>query len=184
MNRVTIHKLDHAGVEMLAYTGEVLERTRTMVVLEARFTRERMELGYVTLTTGDRFIEHFYSERWYNIFAIFDAGDGAFKGWYCNITRPARIDGDHIWAEDLALDYFVRPDGREFILDEDEFSALGLSPEEVNMARAALAELKELAARRESPFDQTSIARFKSWERRERRPGQAASQSHRHRTTR
>jgi predicted RNA-binding protein associated with RNAse of E/G family len=157
---ITVHKLDHRGAEKTAYSGQVLERTETWVLLEARFSRERMALGYVTLTPGDRFVEYFYADRWYNIFLIFDAEDGAFKGWYCNVTRPARIAGDHVWADDLALDYFVQPDGREFVLDEDEFSALALRAEEATRARAALARLREMAARRESPFDPASVARF------------------------
>ncbi|MEK7310897.1 MAG: DUF402 domain-containing protein [Chloroflexota bacterium] len=161
---ITVHKLDHICKEKIAYTGEVIERNETRVVLEARFSRERMELGYVTLTPGDRFVEYFYSDRWYNVFVIYDAADGAFKGWYCNITRPARIEGGHIWAEDLALDYFVQPSGREFVLDEDEFAALRISAEETAAARAALAELQRLAARREGPFAQSEIGRFRESE--------------------
>jgi len=161
---ITVHKLDHICKEKIAYTGEVIARNETRVVLEARFSRERMELGYVTLTPGDRFVEYFYSDRWYNVFVIYDAADGAFKGWYCNITRPARIEGGHIWAEDLALDYFVQPSGREFVLDEDEFAALRISAEETAAARAALAELQRLAARREGPFAQSEIGRFRESE--------------------
>ena len=157
---ITVHKLDDNGIEKIAYAGKVIERAGTSVVIEARFGRERMELGYVTLTTGDRFVEHFYSDRWCNVFAIFDAADGAFKGWYCNITRPARIEADHIWSDDLALDFFVQPGGKEFVLDEAEFAALGLSADESGNARAALAELQALAARREGPFSDEAIERF------------------------
>lgn len=149
---ITIHKLDHTGAEKIAYTGEVLERTETRVVVEALFARERMELGYMTLNPGDRLVEYFYSDRWYNVFAIFDVDGGAFKGWYCNITRPAQIADGHILAEDLALDFFVQPSGTEFILDEDEFTALPLTPEERTAALAALAELRALAAAHDGPF--------------------------------
>lgn len=159
---ITVHKLDHTGMEKIAYTGEVLEQTENRVVLEARFGRERMELGYVTLTTGDRFVEYFYADRWYNVFAIYDAGDGAFKGWYCNITRPAHIDDADVYAEDLALDYFVQPAGKEFVLDEDEFAELPLAAEEVAAARAALQDLRALAARREGPFAADEISKKRS----------------------
>ncbi len=149
---ITVHKLDHNGVEKLTWSGEVLERDEARVTLEARFARERMELGYVTLTPGDRFVETFFADRWYNVFALYDAADGRFKGWYCNITRPARFADGHIYSDDLALDYFVQPSGREFILDEDEFTALPLSPEEAASARAALAELRAFAAGHSGPF--------------------------------
>ena len=149
---ITVYKLDHTGQEKISYPGEVIERTATTIVLEARFGRGRMELGYVTLTPGDRFVEYFYSDRWYNVFAIYDATDDSFKGWYCNITRPARLAADSVRAEDLALDYFVQPSGKEFVLDEEEFAALPLPAEDRAAALAALAELRSLAARREEPF--------------------------------
>src|SRR6185436_13351210 len=108
---IIIHKLNHESEETLRYPGRVLARDQRSVILEAFFSREPMELGYVTLKPGDRFVEYFYSE-----------------GWYSNITRPADIAENHVRAEDLALDYFVQPAGREFILDEDEFITLPLPP--------------------------------------------------------
>ncbi len=156
---VTVYKLDLNGRVLIRYSGYVLERSPQAVVLEAAFSRERMDLGYVTLKPGDRFVEHFYADRWYNIFEVYDVDDGRLKGWYCNITRPALIqpaaepeDGLEVRAVDLALDYFRQPSGREFVLDEDEFAALPLSAGEVRAARAALAELQALAARRAGPF--------------------------------
>jgi len=159
---ITVHKLDHLGHEKIAYTGEVIERTEHMIVVVATFTaRDRMELDYVTLMKGDTFVEYFYTDRWYNVFAIFDANDKRFKGWYCNLTRSARFESDHIWAEDLALDYFVQSDGTEFVLDEDEFATLGVDELEAQNVRAALAELQSLAARREGPFSEAELARVR-----------------------
>jgi uncharacterized protein len=154
--QVTVLKLNLAGEVVWRYSGQLLARFETEVVLEAPFNRDRMDLGYVTLKTGDRFVEHFYSDRWYNVFAIFDVEDGAHKGWYCNITRPAEFAqtaaGLEIRSVDLALDYFVQPSGRDFVLDEAEFESLELAPAEAQAGRAALAELQALAARREGPF--------------------------------
>lgn len=159
MTPVTVYKLDLDGRVLIRYSGRVLERGPQAIVLEAAFTRERMDLGYVTLKPGDRFIEHFYADRWYNIFEVYDVDDGRLKGWYCNITRPAVIgaaadpEGSlEVRAVDLALDYFLQPSGREFVLDEDEFAALPLEPSDRQAARAALAELQALAARRAGPF--------------------------------
>lgn len=147
---VTVEKLDLDGQVRFAYDGVVLEHTATRVVLEATFTRGPMALGYVTLTPGDRFVEYFFTDRWYNVFAIYNAKDGAFKGWYCNVTRPAEVaeaeTGLVVRAVDLALDYFRQPGGAEFVLDEVEFSALPLSAAEQAAARGALAELRTLAA--------------------------------------
>ena len=159
---VTVQKLNLEGAVQLEWTGKVLEHTEREVVLEALFNQKQRDLGYVSLKPGDRFVEYYYADRWYNIFAIYDAADGAFKGWYCNVTRPAEIirpppgapsgAGLLVRAVDLALDYFRQPGGREFVLDEDEFAALALSPDEANAARAALAELRALAASGAGPF--------------------------------
>jgi predicted RNA-binding protein associated with RNAse of E/G family len=151
-NPVTVEKLNLAGEVTLAYAGHVLERTATRVVLEATLTRGPMELGYVTLRPGDRLVEYFFTDRWYNVFAIYNVGDGAFKGWYCNVTRPAElVDTPYgrlvVRAVDLALDYFRQPGGAEYVLDEDEFAALPLATEEAQTARAALEELQGMAAR-------------------------------------
>lgn len=149
---ITVHKHNHLGQEILQYLAHVLARAENEIVLEAIFQRERMELGYVTLTPGDRFVEYFYTERWYNVFVIYGAESGELKGWYCNITRPARLTEAAVRADDLALDFFVRPDGEEFILDEAEFAALPLTAEERAQAHAALNELRALATQRAGPF--------------------------------
>ncbi len=155
--RVTVEKLNLAGEVTVHWSGRVLERSTAALVLEATFTHAARDLGYVRLGPGDRFVEYYFADRWYNVFAIYDAADGAFKGWYCNITRPAQItaepDGSlRVRAVDLALDYFRQPGGQEFVLDEDEFAALALSPTEASAARAALAELRALAADAAGPF--------------------------------
>jgi hypothetical protein len=94
------------------------------------------------LKRGDRFVETFYSDRWYNVFAIYDRDDGVFKGWYCNVGYPAVIEKDTVSYIDLALDLWVAADGAQTVLDEDEF--LGLSMDVVTRAQAvkALDELK------------------------------------------
>jgi predicted RNA-binding protein associated with RNAse of E/G family len=78
------------------------------------------------------------------------------KGWYCNITRPAHIDGDVITSEDLELDLYVSPDRTTVLrLDEDEFEARGFAgsdPLTYRAARAALDNLERMARAGEAPF--------------------------------
>jgi len=45
---------------------------------------------------------------------------------------------------DLALDLLVYPDGRQLVLDQDEFEALDLDLEDHKQSLKALAELKTL----------------------------------------
>jgi predicted RNA-binding protein associated with RNAse of E/G family len=159
---ITVRKLDLEGREVFAYAGRVLRRTATAVVVEAIFDRrDRMELGYTVFERGDRFVEYFYSDRWYNIFEVHAVGDDRLRGWYCNITRPAVIAGEAVSAVDLALDVFVYPDGRVLVLDEDEFAALPIAEPEREAARQALAELKGMVEAGEEPFEKEKKERGK-----------------------
>ena len=151
MDQVTVRKLDHAGRELISYPGEVLERGDDAIVLRTSWDREPMDLGFVVLEPDDRWTETFYAHRWYNVFEI-RASDGRLKGWYCNVTRPARITRDEVTAEDLALDLWVDSDGETKVLDEDEFAELSLSRETRRKARQALAELRARAEAGIPPF--------------------------------
>ncbi|MGD8998132.1 MAG: DUF402 domain-containing protein [Anaerolineae bacterium] len=152
MDQVTVRKLNHSGCEEISYPGDVLQRSSDAIVLRTTWDREPMDLGFVVLEPDDRWTETFYSDRWYNIFEI-RASDGRLKGWYCNVTRPARITEDDVAAEDLALDLWAEPDGTMQVLDEGEFALLDLLPEERESAQEALAHLKVMVARKTPPFD-------------------------------
>ncbi len=156
---VTVQKLKPSGEVAIEWSGHLLSRDTHSLVLEARFNRKTMPLGYVTMATGDRFVETYYTDRWYNVFAIYAGDGGEFKGWYCNISRPTEIveparsgEPTLVKTVDLVLDYFRQPSGRDFVLDEDEFAELKLAPAEAAAARAALDELKALAGAGLGPF--------------------------------
>jgi hypothetical protein len=148
---IVVHKLDAHGREIWHYTGQLLEDGPLQRRLIARFEREQIEVGGLTLARGDVFLETFYADRWFNVFDIYDPA-GRRKGWYCNVTRPARFLPGHIYAEDLALDLVVLPGGSTVVLDEEEFGALQLTEEETRACRQALAELRGLSLARSGPF--------------------------------
>ncbi|MFQ6101899.1 MAG: DUF402 domain-containing protein [Anaerolineae bacterium] len=152
MTSLTVRKLDHAGRQVFAYSGQVLQRKGPAIVLRTGWNREPLDVRYVILEPGDRWTEYFYADRWYNIFEIRSADD-RLKGWYCNVTRPARISANEVVAEDLALDLWVAPNGETLVLDEDEFDALSLPPAERDAAQQALAELQAMVRQRAAPFD-------------------------------
>jgi protein associated with RNAse G/E len=102
-------------------------------------------VGDAVFKRGDRLVETFYSDRWYNVFAVYDRDDGALKGWYCNVTRPATITDTAVSSDDLALDVWVSPDGAVTVLDEEEFAALELSDADRAMALDAVQQLLRLA---------------------------------------
>ena len=146
--RVTVIKRDPSLCETFRYRGNVLRVSPRTVQLEARFNREDLPFEGVLLKRDDRFVETFYSDRWYNIFEIHDRDDDTLKGWYCNVTRPAIFRDGQVFFDDLALDLWVAADGRQAVLDEDEYRALALSPADQAGALRALAQLQRRFARR------------------------------------
>jgi hypothetical protein len=149
---ITVHKLNEQGVEVFRYSGMLVEEQETSLTLEAHFDRSDVQFFELTFREGDRFIETYFTDRWFNIFEIHDADDDHLKGWYCNITRSTRIEQGHIYAEDLALDLLVYPDGRRRVLDEDEFEEIDLSESDRKNALSALEELKQWVQARKGPF--------------------------------
>jgi len=139
---ITVVKRNPEGEATWQYQGSLLRREPNAVVLEARFNRPDMPFMGIALKENDRFIETFYTDRWYNIFEIYDRDDGQMKGWYCNVGRPAVLEGGTISYVDLALDLWVSPDGRQTVLDEEEFGGLALDARTRAKALAALEELK------------------------------------------
>ncbi len=143
-NYVTVLKRGLDGATAWQYEGRILKRAANCVVLEAFFNRDDLPFMGVVLKRGDRFVETFYNDRWYNIFEIFDRDSGQRKGWYCNIGYPAVLEEETVSYVDLALDLWVAADGQQTVLDEDEFAALPLGAQEREQARAALETLQGL----------------------------------------
>jgi protein associated with RNAse G/E len=149
---VTVHKCDASGREVWTWPAVVQRVTPETVQVEARFNGPESEVQGVTFRPGDRFLETYHTRRWYNVFAVFEGETDQCKGWYCNITRPARFDAGHLHYDDLALDVLVLPDRSTYVLDEGEFESLPLSDEERLQARRAVEELRRLASEGQEPF--------------------------------
>ena len=152
MTAIRVHKRNHRGESLWHYDGTILARTENMIQLEAFFNRDDYAATYHTFRRGDRMVEWFYADRWYNIFQLHDVADDRITGWYCNITRPAHFEADAIYADDLALDVMVYPDGRVLVLDEDEFAQLDLDAADRQNALDAVQEIKKLVEQRDAPF--------------------------------
>lgn len=150
--RITVQKKNPAGEVTYQYEGDLLRRNENEIVLEALFDRKDMPFQDVVLRTGDRFVEYYYADRWYNIFEIYDRDDGKIKGWYCNVGMPAVIEEDAVSYVDLALDLWVSADGRQTVLDEDEFAKLGLDETLSAGALKGLEEVKRLFESKNPPL--------------------------------
>jgi len=149
--RIKVQKKNPAGEVTYEYQGVLLRRDENSLTLEALFDRADMPFMDVVFKTGDRFVEYYYTDRWYNIFAIHDHENGKIKGWYCNVGKPAVIEDSTVSYVDLALDLWVSADGKQTILDEDEFEELDLNEELRAGALKGLAELKQLFLNEKPP---------------------------------
>ena len=143
MSGMKVLKKNLADEVTWQYEGTVLSREENSVTLEALFNRDDMPFMDIVLKHNDRFVETFYSDRWYNIFEIYDRDDSHFKGWYCNIGKPAIIAEDVVSYVDLALDLWVSVDGKQTVLDEDELDELNLNEELKQKVYAGLHQLQE-----------------------------------------
>ena len=149
---ITVVKLSPRGETKIQYQGEVVEYLSHGVIIQAYWSHPTKNLGYVSFEPGDRFIEYYYTDRWYNIFDIAST-QGVRKGWYCNIAEPAILFEDRIEQVDLLLDVWVSPKGETLILDEDEFASDPmLSEEQRKGARQGLQDLLVMIAARQETF--------------------------------
>jgi hypothetical protein len=136
-----------AGRTKIRYEAELLTDDGTHVAVRAPWAGKGVrDFGFVRFEPGDVFTEHYWRDRWYAVKEVRTA-DGTLKGWYCDITRPAALDGAELVVEDLDLDLWVSADGQEVLrLDEDEFEESGLAQRDPEAASAATTALDELEA--------------------------------------
>ena len=128
---LTVVKLAPDGSEAARYPGEVAAGIDDdgWVVVYARWSHGTMELDGLEFRAGDHLLEWFSPRHPINAFAVLTAG-GRLKGWYANVTRPARLDLSTeppvlIW-HDLYVDLVGLPDKTFTIRDDDELQASGL----------------------------------------------------------
>ncbi|MEU3751178.1 DUF402 domain-containing protein [Streptomyces olivoreticuli] len=147
-NGVTVALTKRARTKV-RYPATVVRDDGTHLVVRAPWAgADDRDFGFVRFEQGDVFTEHYWRDRWYAIKEVRSA-DGALKGWYCDITRPAALDGHTLVVEDLDLDLWLSADGGTVLrLDEDEFEESGLrarDPEAADRACEALDALEALA---------------------------------------
>ena len=157
---LSIVKLAPDGSEVVRYPGEVVARVEpgSWVVVQAVWTYRQIDVEGLTFSPGDVLLEWFSPRHGFNAFAV-HAASGAFRGWYANVTHPARLDPDSspptlAW-HDLYLDVVALPNGARIVCDEDELAASGLMPSNPRLyARILLArdEILDRLERRAVPF--------------------------------
>ena len=144
MENFKIIKQDYLGHEVWEYSGSLVQRHKNKIVIEAYFDREETPVDKLILREGDRFVETYFLDKWFNIYEIQNQQNWELKAWYCNISFPAEFVNNRITYRDLELDLLVYPDGRQKVLDIAEFEVLPLNNQVRSKALQALKELQEI----------------------------------------
>lgn len=155
MKQIKIIKQDYLGRNVWEYSGNLLEIQENRIIIEAFFDRGETRVDQLYLQEGDKFIETYFLDKWFNIYEILVQQDGPIKAWYCNISFPAEFFGNTLVYRDLELDLLVYPDGRRKVLDMDDFISLPIDSQVRTAALEALNELQEIFASGNDIYSQT-----------------------------
>ncbi|USS40071.1 DUF402 domain-containing protein [Thermococcus aggregans] len=101
--------------ELIADMGEV-------VVAKSRFEGMLVPLrvdGVEVIKNGYTMVYFAFAGENYDVLKVYDE-EGNFKGLYVDVLAYTKREGNTIEMLDLFLDVFIFPDGRAFLLDEDE----------------------------------------------------------------
>ncbi|MGH2560794.1 MAG: DUF402 domain-containing protein, partial [Thermomicrobiales bacterium] len=114
---LTIVKRAPDGSEAARYAGFVIDAgaPAPWVAVESIWTHRAYDLDGLLFLRGDTLHEFFSPADWFNSFSVF-APDGTLRGWYANVTYPARLDQTTdpytLTWHDLYLDVVALPEGR------------------------------------------------------------------------
>ncbi len=149
---LSVIKLAPDGSEAARYPGEVAVGLDddAWVIVHARWTHGTIELDGLEIRNGDHLLEWFSPRHSLNAFAVLTA-EGHFKGWYANVTHPARLDRTmnppHLIWHDLYVDLVGLPDKTFTIRDDDELQASGLHHLDPELHERILKVRSDLIAR-------------------------------------
>ena len=145
---ITVFKRNEHSQPVFEYQAEILDQSEKGLLLSAIFGLASVIEEEINILKGDWFKEWYPYQKWFNIYQIYVGQTAQVKAWYCNICRPMYFHESVLEFDDLALDLLVYPDGKQSILDRDEFRALRISGHERRMALEGLEELQDLFMQR------------------------------------
>jgi protein associated with RNAse G/E len=149
---LTIVKLAPDGKEVARYPGDIVAIAPPVpwVIVHAIWTYREVEVDGLVFRPGDQLLEWFSPAHWFNAFAVI-APDMTLRGWYANVTYPARLDLREdppvLTWHDLYLDLVGLPDGSRAILDEDELREANLATLNPSLDARIRHEMARLSAR-------------------------------------
>ena len=157
---VTVNARKFDGRLRRSWPGGLVSVSGSLVTLLAQFSETHVHSDLGTIHAGTISLEHFWLDRWYNVFQ-FREPDGTHKAVYVNIATPATFDGSTIEYVDLDIDVIQWPDGRVEVLDREEFEEnsvrLGYSDTVKASAEKAVTDVLALIDAGEFPFDRADL---------------------------
>jgi predicted RNA-binding protein associated with RNAse of E/G family len=164
--RLTIVKLDPDGCEVTRYPGAVIDagQPHPWIAAQAKWVSRDYDLNGLLFIAGDTLHEFFSPVDWFNVFSVFSP-EGELRGWYANVTYPARLDAESepitlLW-HDLYIDVIGLQDGRIAVRDEDELDQSGLQTSEPELHAKIITmrdEIVRKCAAREFPFHESALS--------------------------
>ena len=149
--------LKYDGHEHRRWPARIAKADGPLLVLDAVFDEEIQHDLLGRISSGTVSTEHYWLDRWYNVFRFSDP-DRTLKSFYCNVNTPPLFDGRVLSYIDLDIDVLVAPDLTYKILDVDDFEENARRygyPQYVQAnARQAVADLTGLIEARSFPFDE------------------------------
>ncbi|MBP1911138.1 putative RNA-binding protein associated with RNAse of E/G family [Thermococcus stetteri] len=101
---------------------ELIEDLGNIVVAKSKFEGMLAPLsvnGVEVIENGYSMVYFAFVGEHYDVLKVYD-NEGNFKGLYIDVLDYTKRRGNTIEMLDLFLDIFVFPDGKAFLLDEDE----------------------------------------------------------------
>ncbi len=144
---ITVNSRKYDGNIRRSWQAGMVSHTEEMIVAVGRFefAVDHSDMGH--LAAGTISFEHFWFDRWYNIFR-FHERDGSLMAWYCNIAMPATYADGVVDFIDLDIDVVVWPDLSHEVLDLDDFAEnsqkYGYPPDVIRNSNRSVDEIIEL----------------------------------------
>ncbi|MEQ1921182.1 MAG: DUF402 domain-containing protein [Pyrinomonadaceae bacterium] len=142
--QITINSRKYDGHIRRTWPGGLISQSDEMLVVVGSFQEDIQHDDLGMIKRGTVSFEHFWFDRWYNIFR-FHEPDGSLRNYYCNITMPPHFADNVLDYVDLDLDLIVWPERGYEVLDRDDLEKnrikYGYPDDVVAGAEKSLAEL-------------------------------------------
>ena len=147
--QVLIEKRTEFDKDGPIYPGMIIESSvpEPWIEVRATWTLGPVQVGGLRFETEDELREFFSPRHPFNAFAVYSP-QGELRGWYGNVTKPARCkrqDSKLLVAwPDMMLDLVMLSDGTSVDLDDNELTESGLPEREPDISRQMLHARKTL----------------------------------------